>query len=45
MGTHIATDPLDSQDHKRNKPRSEVLAKRFKNARDPLKIVLVRDSG
>ncbi len=31
------------QPHIRNKPRREALAKRFKDDRDPLKIVIVRD--
>src|SRR5258706_15770358 len=37
------SDPLEWQDHIRNKPRREALAKRFKHPQDPLKIVLVRD--
>jgi type I restriction enzyme R subunit len=41
--TGSASDPLAWQEHIRNKPRREVLAKRFKNPQDPLKIVLVRD--
>jgi len=41
--TGSASDPLDWQPHIRNKPRREALAKRFRNANDPLKIVLVRD--
>jgi len=41
--TGSASDPLTWQDHIRNKPRREALAKRFKNPQDPLKIVLVRD--
>ncbi len=41
--TGSATDPLDWQDHIRNKPRRESLAQRFKNPDDPLKLVLVRD--
>lgn len=41
--TGSATDPLDWQEHIRNKPRRETLGKRFKNAADPLKIVIVRD--
>src|SRR5206468_3308 len=41
--TGSASDPLDWQEHIRNKARREALAKRFKDARDPLKIVLVRD--
>src|SRR6267142_41032 len=41
--TGSASDPLDWQPHIRNKPRREVLASRFRDAKDPLKIVLVRD--
>jgi len=41
--TGSASDPLAWQDHIRNKPRREALAKRFKNPQDPLKVVLVRD--
>jgi type I restriction enzyme, R subunit len=41
--TGSASDPLDWQEHIRNKPRREALAKRFKSPKDPLKIVLVRD--
>src|ERR1700687_1392623 len=41
--TGSASDPLDWQPHIRNKPRREALAKRFRNANDPLKLVLVRD--
>lgn len=41
--TGSASDPLDWQDHIRNKPRREALAKRFKNPSDGLKIVIVRD--
>src|ERR1051325_6818703 len=41
--TGSASDLLAWQDHVRNKPRREALAKRFKNPQDPLKIVLVRD--
>jgi type I restriction enzyme R subunit len=41
--TGSATDPLDWQPHIRNKPRRETLAKRFRNAKDPFKIVIVRD--
>ena len=41
--TGSASDPLEWQEHIRNKPRREALAKRFKDPRDPLKIVLVRD--
>ena len=38
-----ASDPPDWQPHIRNKPRREALAKRFRDAGDPLQIVLVRD--
>ena len=41
--TGSATDPLAWQQHIRNKPRREELAKRFKDAKDPFKIVIVRD--
>ena len=41
--TGSATDPLDWQPHIRNKPRREGLAKRFRGATDPLRMVLVRD--
>ena len=41
--TGSASDKLDWQPHIRNKPRREAMAKRFKNATDPLKIVIVRD--
>jgi type I restriction enzyme R subunit len=41
--TGSASDPTDWQQHIRNKPRREVLANRFRNARDPLRIVIVRD--
>jgi len=41
--TGNATDPLDWQDHIRNKARREALAKRFKDPKDPLKIAIVRD--
>jgi type I restriction enzyme R subunit len=41
--TGSASDPLAWQDHIRNKPRREALAKRFKNGNDPFKIVIVRD--
>jgi type I restriction enzyme, R subunit len=41
--TGNATDPLDWQQHVRTKARREDLAKRFKNADDPFKIVIVRD--
>ena len=38
-----ASDALDWQPHIRNKPRREALAKRFKEPKDPFKIVIVRD--
>ena len=41
--TGSASDPLEWQEHIRNKPRREALANRFKDPRDPLKIVIVRD--
>ncbi len=41
--TGSASDPLNWQPHVRNKPRREALAKRFRSADDPLKIVIVRD--
>jgi hypothetical protein len=41
--TGSASDPADWQQHIRNKPRREALANRFRNAADPLRIVLVRD--
>ena len=41
--TGAASDPPEWQEHIRNKPRREALAKRFRNAGDPFAIVLVRD--
>ncbi len=41
--TGSATDPVDWQPHIRNKPRREALAKRFREPKDALKLVLVRD--
>lgn len=41
--TGNATDPLDWQPHVRTKARREELTKRFKNADDSFKIVIVRD--
>ena len=41
--TGSATDPLDWQQHIRNKPRREALAKRFKDEKDPFQVVIVRD--
>ncbi|MFN8092437.1 MAG: type I restriction endonuclease subunit R [Vicinamibacteria bacterium] len=41
--TGSASDPLDWQPHIRNKARREVLAQRFRDPRDPFKVVIVRD--
>jgi type I restriction enzyme R subunit len=41
--TGSASDPLDWQGHIRNKQRREALALRFRDARDPFKIAIVRD--
>ena len=41
--TGSASDPLNWQQHIRNKPRREVLAQRFRDPDDPLRVVLVRD--
>jgi type I restriction enzyme, R subunit len=41
--TGSATDPVAWQPHIRNKPRREALARRFKDASDPFKVVIVRD--
>ncbi len=41
--TGSASDPLSWQEHIRNKHRREGLAKRFKDERDPFKVVIVRD--
>lgn len=41
--TGSASDPLDWQGHIRNKPRREELANRFRSAKDPFKLVIVRD--
>ena len=41
--TGAAADPPDWQPHIRDKRRREALANRFRNAGDPLRIVLVRD--
>jgi len=41
--TGSASDPADWQQHIRNKPRREALANRFRDPRDPLRMVLVRD--
>ena len=41
--TGSASDPPAWQPHIRNKARREALAKRFRDADDPLRVVLVRD--
>ena len=41
--TGSAVDPLKWQPHIRNKPRREALAQRFRDAADPLRVVIVRD--
>jgi type I restriction enzyme R subunit len=41
--TGSASDPLEWQQHIRNKPRREALAQRFRDPADPFKIVIVRD--
>jgi type I restriction enzyme, R subunit len=42
--TGSASDPVDWQKHVRGgKPRRESIAKRFKDPKDPLKVVIVRD--
>ena len=41
--TGAASDPPDWQAHIRNKPRREMLAKRFRDSDDPFRMVLVRD--
>ena len=41
--TGSASDPVDWQRHIRSKTRREELAKRFKDSRDPFKVVIVRD--
>ena len=41
--TGSAADPPDWQEHIRNKPRREALAKRFRDPDDSLRVVLVRD--
>ncbi|MEX0761532.1 MAG: type I restriction endonuclease subunit R [Dehalococcoidia bacterium] len=41
--TGSASDPLEWQQHVRNKPRREALAQRFRDAADPFKVVIVRD--
>jgi type I restriction enzyme R subunit len=41
--TGSASDPVEWQQHIRNKTRRETLARRFKDPKDPFKIVIVRD--
>jgi type I restriction enzyme R subunit len=41
--TGSASDPLEWQPHIRNKARREALAQRFRNPKDPFRIVIVRD--
>ncbi len=41
--TGSASDPLDWQEHIRNKSRRKAIGDRLKDPKDPLKIVLVRD--
>ncbi|MGQ0549620.1 MAG: type I restriction endonuclease subunit R, partial [Armatimonadota bacterium] len=41
--TGSASDPLDWQPHIRNKERRDRIADRFRDASDPLRIVVVRD--
>ena len=41
--TGSASDPIEWQDHIRNKSRREKLADRFRDASDPFKLVIVRD--
>ena len=41
--TGSATDPLEWQQHIRNKQRRETIGERFKKPSDPLKLVIVRD--
>ena len=41
--TGAASDPVDWQPHIRNKPRREALARRFRDAGDRLRVVIVRD--
>ena len=41
--TGSASDPREWQRHIRNKPRREALANRFRDAADPLHMVIVRD--
>ena len=41
--TGSASDPLEWQQHIRNKPRREAMAVRFRDPKDPFRIVIVRD--
>jgi type I restriction enzyme R subunit len=41
--TGSASDPVEWQPHIRNKTRREALANRFRDPKDPFKLVLVRD--
>jgi type I restriction enzyme R subunit len=41
--TGSASDPLDWQPHIRNKARRESLANRFRDPKDPFRVVIVRD--
>ena len=41
--TGAASDPLDWQQHIRNKPRRETLARRFRDSDDHFRVVIVRD--
>jgi type I restriction enzyme R subunit len=41
--TGSASDPVHWQQHIRNKPRREGLANRFRDAKDPFRVVIVRD--
>ncbi len=41
--TGSAADPLEWQDHIRNKQKREDLAKRFKDPNDPFQVAIVRD--
>lgn len=41
--TGSASDPLDWQQHIRNKPKRKELSERMKDTKDPLKLAIVRD--
>ncbi|MBV9718019.1 MAG: type I restriction endonuclease subunit R [Candidatus Eremiobacteraeota bacterium] len=41
--TGSAADPMEMQPHLRNRPRRKAIEKRFKDASDPLQLVIVRD--